>query len=123
NLIVDPKTLSRHIDRIYDERKCQLISLFQTIKSFIITVDFWKGYFTGVHYAVVEKLSDEKRPTIHLVAPLRQYLINCCVIHKDDEGGLISIKKFIDDQIKTMWISQDEHLLATILHPQLKHFD
>ncbi|CAF1386442.1 unnamed protein product [Rotaria sordida] len=51
NLIVDPKTLSRHIDRIYDERKCQLISLFQTIKSFIITVDFWKGYFTGVHYA------------------------------------------------------------------------
>ncbi|CAF4114238.1 unnamed protein product [Rotaria sordida] len=175
NLIVDPKTLSRHIDRIYDERKCQLISLFQTIKSFIITVDFWKGYFTGVHYAayelenqtspnirrfvnsilaefglsfdtsssyvvsdnenrmrcafvdlkrvVVEKLSDEKRPTIHLVVPLRQYLINCCVIHDDDEGGLISIKKFIDDQIKTMWISQDEHLLATILHPQLKHFD
>ncbi|CAF3920088.1 unnamed protein product [Rotaria sordida] len=118
NLIVDPKTLSRHIDRIYDERKCQLISLFQTIKSFIITVDFWKGYFT-----VVEKLSDEKRPTIHLVVPLRQYLINCCVIHDDDEGGLISIKKFIDDQIKTMWISQDEHLLATILHPQLKHFD
>ncbi|CAF1392444.1 unnamed protein product [Rotaria sordida] len=196
DLIADPTTLSRHIDRIYDERKCQLISLFQTIKSFVITVDFWKEYFTGVHYAgisfhhvntqfklntfilccrayelenqtspnirrfvnsildefglsfdtsssyvvsdnenkmrcafadlkrvVIEKLSDEQRPTIHLVVPLRQCLINCCVVHDDDEGGLISIKKFIDDQIKTMWIPQDEHLLATILHPQLKHFD
>ncbi|CAF4470838.1 unnamed protein product [Rotaria sp. Silwood2] len=306
DVIADPTTLSRNIDRIYDERKCQLISLFQTIKSFVITVDFWKEYFTGVHYAgisfhhvntqfklntfilccrayelenqtspnirrfvnsildefglsfdtsssyvvsdnenkmrcafadlkrvgcsdhylnkilektftdekqlelketqklfnlikeiieyvrrahrqnklskklqifsktrfngafimfyvfneifeeipqalnanhllsyslinkqllhqlcdflirfdtVIEKLSDEQRLTIHLVVPLRQYLINCCVVHDDDEGGLISIKKFIDDQIKTMWIPQDEHLLATILHPQLKHFD
>ncbi|CAF4654317.1 unnamed protein product [Rotaria sp. Silwood2] len=47
DLIADPITLSRHIDRIYDERKCQLISLFQTIKSFVITVDFWKEHFTG----------------------------------------------------------------------------
>ncbi|CAF1306437.1 unnamed protein product [Rotaria sordida] len=44
---------------------------------------------------LIEKLSDEQSPTIHLVVPLRQYLINCCVVRDDDEGGLISIKIFI----------------------------
>ena len=47
-----------------------------------------------IHFdVVIQKLSDEQRPTIHLVVPLRQYLTNCCVVHDDDENGLISIKK------------------------------
>lgn len=102
---------------------------------------------------VIEKLSDEQRPTIHLVVPLRQYLLQCCISHEDDEDGLIRVKKFIgiclrlsvhptrigyifhirihykkdyfclENRILTKWIPQDEHLLGTILHPQLKHFD
>jgi len=49
-----------------------------------------------IHFdEVIEKLSDEQRPTIHLVVPLRQYLIKCCLVDHDDEGGLILTKKFI----------------------------
>ncbi|CAM4753206.1 unnamed protein product [Rotaria magnacalcarata] len=202
---------------MYEERKSQLVCLFQTFKSFVITVDLWTERFTGIHYVgislhnvnaqfqlqpfalccrayelesqtsvnvrrfvnsifgqfglslgpsssyivsenenkmccafgdlkrigcsdhylnkilektftneklfeleelsyalideVIEKLSVEQRPTIHLVVLLRQYLLKCCVVwYKDDddnESGLISVKKFI----------------ATILHPQLTHFD
>ncbi len=44
---------------------------------------------------VIERLSEEKRPTIHLVVPLRQYLIKCCVSDNEDEPGLISVKEFI----------------------------
>jgi hypothetical protein len=106
---------------------------------------------------VIEKLSDEQRPTIHRVVPLRQYLLKCCTVHDDDdddEVDLIPVKKFIgiysykyfhilhiqqfvsnlgtfqqrfyfclENQIMTKWIPQDEHFLAAILHPQLKHFD
>ncbi|CAF3389170.1 unnamed protein product [Rotaria socialis] len=233
DLIADSRTISRNIDKMYEKRKSQLITLCKSIKSFVITVDFWserklvnsileefglslclssyivsdnenkmRCAFNDVkrrgcsdHYLnkipektftdeknielqepqkmfhlikeiaehvrrthrqnkltkklqtfsktrlngkqllnqlcdflipfdeVIEKLSDEQRPTIHLVLPLREYLIKYCIVHEDDENCLIAIKKFIENQIMTMWIPQDEHYLATILHPNFKQFD
>ncbi|CAF3455378.1 unnamed protein product [Rotaria socialis] len=41
DLIADSRTISRNIDKMYEKRKSQLITLCKSIKSFVITVDFW----------------------------------------------------------------------------------
>jgi hypothetical protein len=55
----------------------------------------WMSFL--IHFdEVIDKLSNEEHPTTHLVIPLRQYLLNRCVVcESDDEDGLIAIKKFI----------------------------
>ncbi len=45
---------------------------------------------------VIEKLSDDSRPTLHRVVPLRQHLIDLCSTFDSDESDhLIHVKKFI----------------------------
>ena len=46
---------------------------------------------------VIEELSDSERPTIHRVIPLRQYLIDCCNPHMDDEMGLDNLKRYLSN--------------------------
>ncbi|CAF4955333.1 unnamed protein product, partial [Rotaria socialis] len=36
---------------------------------------------------VIEELSCGKKPTIYKVLPLRQYLLNRCIINSDDHDG------------------------------------
>ncbi|CAM4912018.1 unnamed protein product [Rotaria socialis] len=74
DLTADSRTISRNIDKMYEKRKSQLITLCKSIRSFVITIDFWSERFT-------------------------------------------------ENQIMTMWIPQDEHYLASILHPNVKQFD
>lgn len=40
-------------------------------------------------------LSEEQRPTLHKVIPLRQSLINSCAIKADDCNGVIELKVFL----------------------------
>jgi hypothetical protein len=62
--------------------------LLRNICDFIYTFD-----------EVILKLSDDTRPTLHLVVPLRQHLIDHCSAFDDDEhdddDDLIHVKKFI----------------------------
>ncbi|CAF1202243.1 unnamed protein product [Didymodactylos carnosus] len=46
-------TVSREIDKIYERRHEQLISLCQTLTKFAVTVDFWTEEYTGVGYGGV----------------------------------------------------------------------
>ncbi|CAF1440028.1 unnamed protein product [Rotaria sordida] len=68
------------------------------------------------------QLSDEDKPTIHQVIPIRQLLINHCGIKYDDSDGLKEVKHFLGERIKSIWIPQDQHYMSTLLHPSLKHF-
>ncbi|CAF1461710.1 unnamed protein product [Rotaria sordida] len=62
---------------------------------------------------VLQTLSDSKRPTLHRVLPFKQFLINKCNINNYDKEG-----KRLDEK----WELSNEHLIATLLHPNLKHF-
>jgi len=52
--------------------------------------------FINTFDEVMEKLSDDIRPTLHRVVPLRQHLIDhCSVLNDDDDDDLLHVKKFI----------------------------
>jgi hypothetical protein len=50
--------------------------------------------FISIFDDVIEQLSVDTRPTLHLVVPLRQHLIDHCSVF-DGEDDLIHIKNFI----------------------------
>jgi hypothetical protein len=51
--------------------------------------------FLNVFDTVIEQLSDDKRPTIYKVLPLRQRLLNECEIKSNDSDGLKEMKVFL----------------------------
>ena len=51
--------------------------------------------FLKVFDEVIEQLSDDKRPTIYKVLPLRQRLLNECKIQDNDHIGLQKLKQFL----------------------------
>ena len=60
--------------------------------------------------AVIEELSDSDRPTIHRVIPLRQYLIECCSPHIDDEPGVDNLKRYLrNDDLLQIFLHREEH--------------
>ncbi|CAF0948747.1 unnamed protein product [Rotaria sordida] len=69
-----------------------------------------------------EILSDSQRPTLHRVLPLKQLLINKCCIKGDELEGLKQVKHFLGKRLDEKWQISDEHLIATLMHPNLKHF-
>ncbi|CAM4905523.1 unnamed protein product [Rotaria socialis] len=78
--------------------------------------------FLKVFDDVIEQLSDDKRPTIYKVFPLRQRLLNECEIKSNDYDGLKEIKVFLSRRLKSAWTLQDVHYMSCLLHPPLKHF-
>ncbi|CAF1563917.1 unnamed protein product, partial [Rotaria sordida] len=72
---------------------------------------------------VIKSLSEDKKPSLYLVIPLRQYLLKKCDILEDDHTSLIELKVFLAHRIKTAWMITNEHRLATVLHPKLKKFE
>ncbi|CAF1416249.1 unnamed protein product [Didymodactylos carnosus] len=72
--------------------------------------------------SVLDILSDSKRPTLHRVLPLKQSLINKCTVNDADKEGLKEVKYFLAKRLKEKWQISDEHLIATLIHPNLKHF-
>ncbi|CAF4837161.1 unnamed protein product, partial [Rotaria sp. Silwood2] len=78
--------------------------------------------FLKVFDDVIEQLSDDKRPTIYKVLPLRQRLLNECEIKSNDSDGLKEMKVFLSRRLKTVWVLQDVHYISCLLHPSLKQF-
>ncbi|CAF1474534.1 unnamed protein product [Rotaria sordida] len=72
---------------------------------------------------VIEALSEDQRPSLHRVIPLRQCLIIKCEITEEDSIAIAELKLFIAHRMKTVWLISNEHRLATILHPKLKNFE
>ncbi|CAF3817810.1 unnamed protein product [Rotaria magnacalcarata] len=52
-VLPDARTISRHINIIYNFRKQQLISYLVTMNYYVITVDFWTESKTKIHYGGV----------------------------------------------------------------------
>ena len=48
---------------------------------------------------VIEDLSEDQRPSLHRVIPLRQYLINKCEHHDDDSTAIAALKTFLGNEI------------------------
>ncbi|CAF0739060.1 unnamed protein product [Didymodactylos carnosus] len=74
-------------------------------------------------YDVIEKLSYEKTPTIHLVIPYKQLLITLSIINDNDDQLIIPLKLYIAKELSNYWIVNDVHFIATTLHPNLKSFN
>ncbi|CAF3331019.1 unnamed protein product [Rotaria socialis] len=79
--------------------------------------------FLGPFEEVIEELSCGKKPTIYKVLPLRQYLLNRCIINSDDHDGIRQIKTFLGSRLQDVWVLQDIHYITTFLHPSFKNFD
>jgi len=73
--------------------------------------------------------------------PLKQFLINTCRIDDDNEEGVKQLKsflgmtfqktiniyfliiyQFLGKRLDEKWELSNEHLIATLIHPNLKHF-
>ncbi|CAF3800274.1 unnamed protein product [Rotaria magnacalcarata] len=78
--------------------------------------------FLELFEEVINKLSQEERPTIYMVISLRQLLINHCEPQFEDTAELKELKVFLGNRIKSAWIPQEQHYICTLLHPSLKHF-
>ncbi|CAF3152845.1 unnamed protein product [Rotaria sp. Silwood2] len=74
-------------------------------------------------YDVIEKLSCKKTPTLHLVIPYKQFLINLLSLVDDTNQLTSPIKKCIGQQLKDYWIVDDVHYIATMLYSNLKSFN
>ncbi|CAM4863240.1 unnamed protein product [Rotaria socialis] len=62
----------------------------------------------------IDELSEEEKPTMHKVIPIRQLLLNHCDLKYEDSGELKQLKCFVGKS--TLYV-------YTILHPSLKHFE
>ncbi|CAF5082801.1 unnamed protein product, partial [Rotaria magnacalcarata] len=71
----------------------------------------------------INQLSEEERPTMHQVLPIRQLLIDHCEVIFEDSSELKELKLFLGERIRSVWILQDQHYICTFLHPRLKRFD
>jgi hypothetical protein len=73
---------------------------------------------------MTERLSNEQQPTLHLVLPCRQKLIQEAKASSDDDHpGLIEFKNYFLEHIEADWPVRDEHYIATVLHPQFKQLN
>jgi hypothetical protein len=46
---------------------------------------------------VIVALSEDKKPSLHLVIPLRQFLINECEVKEEDSIAIVQIKEFLGE--------------------------
>ena len=72
---------------------------------------------------VTEALSSDTYPTIHLMLPLKQRLVNLSKPNASDAPAIAALKRYMCRQITSYWKFEDVHLIAAILHPNLKHLD
>jgi hypothetical protein len=73
---------------------------------------------------ITERLSNEQQPTLHLVIPCRQKLIQVSnSLSSNEHPGLVELKNYFVEHLENDWPIQDEHFMATILHPQFKQLD
>ena len=70
-------------------------------------------------YDVVTKLSYDKRSTIDLIVPHKQFLINLSIITDNDDELIISLKKYISKELPDYLVVNYIHFIATMLHPIL----
>jgi len=59
---------------------------------------------------VIEQLSCDTTPTIHIVLPMRQYLLNHCKIHSDEHGGIQEMKKFLGINLSCLRLEHSFYL-------------
>ena len=59
--------------------------------------------FLKVFDEVIEQLSDDRRPTIFKVLPLRQRLLNECEVETGDNQGRKEVKQFLDEFSISSW--------------------
>jgi hypothetical protein len=81
------------------------------------------GTYLKKFHDVIEKLSCEKTPTLHLVIPYKQFLVNLSAINDDDDPLIIPLKEYIKKELPDYWVANDVHYIATMLHPNLKSFN
>jgi hypothetical protein len=73
---------------------------------------------------IPERLSNEQQPTLHLVIPCRQKLIQVANSSSlNEHPGLVELKNYFVEHLENDWPIQDEHFMATILHPQFNQLD
>ncbi|CAF2931406.1 unnamed protein product [Rotaria sp. Silwood2] len=73
---------------------------------------------------ITERLSNEQQPILHLVIPCRQKLLQVANSSSSNKhSGLVEHKNYFIEHLENDWPIQDEHFIATVLHPQFKQLD
>ncbi|CAF3422516.1 unnamed protein product [Rotaria socialis] len=98
DLIADSRTISRNIDKMYEKRKSQLITLCKSIKSFVITVDFWSERFTGTHYAGISLHNVDGKFKLHSFAL-------CCRSYELENQTSLNIRKLVNSILEEFGLS------------------
>ncbi|CAF4921023.1 unnamed protein product [Rotaria sp. Silwood1] len=97
--------------------KAQKLTFAQIDYDELISFAKYLKYFVDV----TEMLSAEKTPTISLVLPLKQRLINISKPNPTDPESIMKFKKYFENKIPTYWEIDDIHFIGTVLHPKFKH--
>ncbi|CAF4158432.1 unnamed protein product [Adineta steineri] len=88
-------------------------------KNFLDSIcGFLKEFDQGILH-----LSSDTKPTIYLVIPFKQYLLNHCKIHPNDQDAIQQIKIFFEKRRRDVWVLHNVHYITILLHPSFKNFD
>ena len=80
--------------------------------------------FLKLFVDATELLSNGQQSILHLILPCREKLIQVAQELSDNEHpGLIKFRKHFLQHIKSDGPVQDEHYIATVLHPQFKQLE
>ncbi|CAF1432291.1 unnamed protein product [Rotaria magnacalcarata] len=74
---------------MYEERKPQLVCLFQTFKSFVITVDLWTERFTGIHYVGISLHN------VNAQFQLQPFAL-CCRAYELESQTSVNVRRFVN---------------------------
>ncbi|CAF1285000.1 unnamed protein product [Rotaria sordida] len=109
NILTDPTTV---IASILDNK---LLAIYLRIGKDLLT---GLCEFLLLFDTVLDRLSDNERPILHRVLLFKQFLINKCEINDDEKED----SKHLNKRLVETWELSNEHLIATLVYPNLKYF-
>ncbi|CAF5078985.1 unnamed protein product [Rotaria sp. Silwood1] len=91
-LIPSPITISRNVDRLFEEKKVDLLNLHSSMESYCIICDFWTERFTGLSYcgSVLRHVTKDFK--------LLHFILGCFLFDSESQSAN-NIRAFVDSQL------------------------
>ncbi|CAF4064119.1 unnamed protein product [Adineta steineri] len=101
DLLPHPTTVSRNINKLYTNRKTQLIDLCKSMKSYSVVVDFWTDAHTGVSFCGIA--------LFHLTEDLQLLVFTLgCYPYDQDNQTSPQVRQFVDSKLMEYHLSLDD---------------
>ncbi|CAF1460760.1 unnamed protein product [Rotaria sordida] len=105
DLLPDPTTISRNIDRMYAHYKKQLIQLCKSMDYFCLTVDFWTESYTVFHEGL--SYCGLLLNHVDLEFQSQAFLLGCFPYEMENKRAA-TIRSFVDDILQSFGLKLDE---------------